>query len=266
MLISLFHQKTRGDHGLHAVEESGILVLIIIIHDVLASNRCINVTFGIGLNGITVPAMSINAKYPVERRPLMKHSIPRYRTLSNFLELWKDMGMDTIALSAYHHDDKLNDEAFRSPARRRPLDWKIETFSEFFKVRLSFVMMKGYIDSVDAVKEALAFSRRHRVFQTTFREVGMPAVSRNDEVSAFVQGHVLDKEQSASIKKFFDENGHACDKLPFGGTIYDIDGQNACLTTCLDQCENNDDLRNLIFFPDGTLSTSWECPRGSAIF
>jgi hypothetical protein len=69
-----FHHLARGDHGLQAVEEPGGIVAV--IHVVLASSLCINFAFGIGLNGSSVPEMSINEKYPVDRRPLMKHVMP----------------------------------------------------------------------------------------------------------------------------------------------------------------------------------------------
>ena len=196
-----------------------------------------------------------------------------------YLKAWKRLGLDLIALSAYHYDDKLNDEIFRPVAghlsadgailpsnKRMPLDGKIGIIQAAgFMVRLSFVLIRGYIDSVEEVKSALRFARERGVFQTTFRELGMPRDPKNAAVASFVQDHLLDTDQVQSIKEYFDTNGHACDKLPFGGTVYEINGHNACLTTCLDQCTNSEDLRNLIFFPDGTLATSWEYPRGSAV-
>jgi len=194
-----------------------------------------------------------------------------------YFKQWKRLDLDLVAISAYHHDDVFNDEIFRPNAKkinglgmrvpvRTTLSEKIALFKKHgFKVRLSFVMMKGYIDCVDEVKEALKLGKEKDVFQTTFRALGMPNESRNEQVADFVSNHVLTLGESKAIKEYFDHEGHACDKLPFGGTIYEINGQNACLTTCLDQCENKDELRNLICFPNGMLSTSWEYPIGSAI-
>lgn len=185
----------------------------------------------------------------------------------NLIE-WKRIGLDVVALSLYHYNDKKNDELFcpLQGIRRESIEGKIRMIKEAgLKLRLSFVMMKGYIDSQEEVEKSLAFARQHGAFQTTFRSIGKPEHSKNPEVEEFVKDHVLSDAQEESIKRLFDACGHACDTLPFGGTVYEIFGQNACLTTCLDQCKAEDELRNLIFFPDGTLATSWEYPRGTAI-
>jgi len=184
-----------------------------------------------------------------------------------YLAKWKRLGLDLVALSAYHFDDVLNDEVFHSvKGERMPLVSKMMGLVGYgFRVRLSFVMMKGYIDSVETVKAALKFAKDWQVFQTTFRELGMPKQWKNESVAEFVHQHLLNPIDVQDIKDHFDEHGHLCDTLPFGGSVYEIDGQNACLTTCLDQCEDSDELRNLIFFSNGMLSTSWEHPIGTAI-
>jgi MoaA/NifB/PqqE/SkfB family radical SAM enzyme len=180
---------------------------------------------------------------------------------------WKNCGLDVVALSLYHYDDKENDDLFRPVSgHREPIASKMRAIKEAgLKLRLTFVMMKGYIDSPGEVEKCLKLASDAGAFQTTFRSLGMPEESKNPEVERFVKERLLSKTQEETIKKWFDVFGHACDKLPFGGTVYEIFGQNACLTTCLDQCNGTDELRNLIFFPDGTLATSWEHPRGTAL-
>jgi molybdenum cofactor biosynthesis enzyme MoaA len=186
------------------------------------------------------------------------------------LTKWKALGLDVIAISAYYFSNKYNNEVFCNPNVRVSLEDKIKIVKDAgLKVRLSFVIMKNYIESPFHITNCLDFARDNGVFQTTFRELGKPERPRNTErandIASFVNKHLLSPEQSREIKYYFDRNGHACDTLPFGGTIYEINGQNACLTTCLNQSKDNDELRNLIFFPPGMLSTSWEYPVGSAI-
>ena len=40
--------------------------------------------------------------------------------------------------------------------------------------------------------------------------------------------------------------------------VYDLDGQNVCLSNCLQPDRNLEEIRNLIFFPDGHLRHSWD--------
>jgi molybdenum cofactor biosynthesis enzyme MoaA len=183
------------------------------------------------------------------------------------LGAWKEFGLDLVALSAYHYDDEVNDEMFCNitGARSRLADKVQAIKAAGLRVRLCFVMMRGCIDNTFKVERALDVAANLGVFQTTFRSVGMPGNPKDPVVEEFIEEHRLDESQEGAIKQFFDTICNPCDTLPFGGTVYEIFGQNACLTTCLDQCASRDELRNLIYFPPGTLATSWEYPKGTAI-
>jgi hypothetical protein len=45
--------------------------------------------------------------------------------------------------------------------------------------------------------------------------------------------------------------------LPHGATIYDVKGQNVCMTNSLTLSTNPDEIRQLIYFPDGRLMYDW---------
>ena len=47
-------------------------------------------------------------------------------------------------------------------------------------------------------------------------------------------------------------------KLMHGATVYDVAGQNVCLSNCLTVGKTDEDIRQLIFFPDGKISYDWQ--------
>jgi hypothetical protein len=51
---------------------------------------------------------------------------------------------------------------------------------------------------------------------------------------------------------------HRLLKLPHGGIVYDVDGQNVAVTTCLTRTTDPNDIRQIIFFPDGRIAYDWQ--------
>lgn len=48
--------------------------------------------------------------------------------------------------------------------------------------------------------------------------------------------------------------------LAHGAVVFDLDGQNLCLNQCLTVQPDAEEMRNLIFFPDGHLRYYWQYP------
>lgn len=62
------------------------------------------------------------------------------------------------------------------------------------------------------------------------------------------------------IHYYFQQNGTPLLGLPHGGTIYDYLGQNLCVTNCLTDNVTPDNLRQIIYFPDGRNYLRLEIP------
>ena len=61
------------------------------------------------------------------------------------------------------------------------------------------------------------------------------------------------------MQTYLQSVGTVVEKLPWGGCIYDVDGQNVCLTNSLTKVDGNEDVaRQLIFFPDGRVCDDWQ--------
>lgn len=185
-------------------------------------------------------------------------------SFDEFLDVWKDLGLDVVAVSIYHYDSKMNGKAFR-PKNGRYFDLPklIEKIhSKGLSVRLSCVMLQGYVDSVEEVKKLIEFAKQNGVFELSLRSADRPKKLSNStvarRVAAFVSKNKLSDEKFKKIKDFLDKEGTVCDMLPHGAVVYEIYGQNICLTTGLSYDAGREEIRQLIFFPQGWLTTSWE--------
>ncbi|MBU6451058.1 MAG: hypothetical protein KGS72_04715 [Cyanobacteria bacterium REEB67] len=55
-----------------------------------------------------------------------------------------------------------------------------------------------------------------------------------------------------------DREGTVLSTLPWGAKIYDVHGQNLCLSSCLTVSPDVNESRQLIFLPPGRITTDWQ--------
>lgn len=225
---------------------------------------------------------------PFDRRELQTEgsTIARGgRLYDEFLRIWKDHGLDLVAVSIYHHDNQKNHDLFR-PKHQEPYNLQelIEQIhSHGLRVRLSCVMLKGYVDSVEGVSRLIEFSKQNGIFQLTLRRADRPADPLDERVAQYVDENRVDNSAfNTNLANFLEENGTLCDILPHGALIYEVNGQNVGVTTglstkfggaktreaaesCLKNKPSDEDLRQLIFIPPDMLTTSWENIFGGRI-
>ena len=75
----------------------------------------------------------------------------------------------------------------------------------------------------------------------------------------------LEDNQKAEIKEYLEKNGTKLLELERIGTIYDVNGQNVCISLPLNKNTrdtNPENARNLIFFQDGHIRYEWEMEGG----
>jgi hypothetical protein len=185
---------------------------------------------------------------------LLKESLLGGSRYDTYLKNWYTLGLTTIAISVVSIHDEENQRIYFNDKRPYPnLARTIKFLRSYgFMVRLSVVGINGYTDTVDTLKDAISYCKEHDVKQLTWRAAygvirGKPA---------------LDTEKITAIMRYVDECGLLLRELPDGGGIYDIDGQNVCIKFCLQPNEN--EHRNILFFPSGDVFYRWELP-GSII-
>jgi len=184
---------------------------------------------------------------------------------------WYLDGLTTIAISMVHYDENVN-QRLLYPHGAGHANWNSKIADRMhqlgFSVRLSVIMCRGYIWNPDTVQVMCGAARDiFHAEQLTLVPVTRPDSPRDEDVAAWVEEHRLFSEQLEEVKTFLDENAVALQILPHGAVVYDYEDQNVCLSNCLtlDAEAGEENLRQLIYFPDGSLRYDWRYP-GARIF
>jgi molybdenum cofactor biosynthesis enzyme MoaA len=176
------------------------------------------------------------------------------------LRAWYDLGLSVVAVSIVHYDPEKNRRIYL-PHREGYIDLG-ELIALLHRiglsVRLACVMAEGFIDGVPELERLLQFARDHRVEQLSVRPVARPRKTRDPAVSDWSAEHGLLEESQREIREFVERTGTKLMTLMHGAVVYDLSGQNLCLTDCLTIEPATEDLRQLIFFPDGHLRYDWQ--------
>ena len=177
---------------------------------------------------------------------------------------WEINGLTTVAISIAHYENSRNQEIlcdnggsfrFKYPDLSETI--KI-IHNEGLSVRLSVVGLKGYIDDVASLKNMIRFAKNNQVEQLTWRPVAIPKFSRSDAVAKRTRELLIDDDKTWHIKADIGKRGNLLLRLPHGAEVYDVDGQNLCLSNCLTrQPDNSENIRQLIY-NHGALTYDWE--------
>jgi molybdenum cofactor biosynthesis enzyme MoaA len=182
--------------------------------------------------------------------------------LEDDLRAWYRAGLTTVSVSIAHPDPDRNAEIFRPG---RPYDpWAlVEKLHRIgLAVRVNCTLVKGYVDRPAEVASLVDLCRERRVEQLTVREVTRPEESEDPEASGWVAEHGTEG-LCEEVRAELDRRGSGATRLlelPHGGLVYDWRGQNLCLGNCLTGSTDPEDIRQLIFFPDGHLRYDWRYP------
>ncbi len=174
-----------------------------------------------------------------------------------------EAGLTTICISVTHHDPAVSCRIMR---HNRPMDhWQLvsEAHDRGIAVRMNCTLVREarreVEDVVDFAGEFVAACSRNSVEQITLRNVSWPGTLEDQAMRDYIDAN-RDPASEDKIKRWLDQEGTLLLRLPHGGFIYDLKGQNVCLYTCLTESEDPNDIRQLIYFPDGHLRYSWQYP------
>lgn len=177
-----------------------------------------------------------------------------------YLPIFYSLGLRTVALSVVHWEDERNAEIY-TPGKQYPS--LVKTISILhslgFTVRLSCIMVKGYVDNVSSALGLIKFCKDNDVEQLTMREVTAPETSADLTAREYVNSHCISQTSMEEIADEFWSSGTKLLQLPHGASVYDFKGQNVCISTCLTESTNPEDIRQIIYFlSDGSLRYSWQ--------
>ena len=132
-----------------------------------------------------------------------------------------------------------------------------------FSLRLTCVCCKNMMDNEKSVEEFIKFAKENQVEQVTLRPVNDEF--RRKSAEEWIKENKLTDNQKAEIKEYLEKNGTKLLELERIGTIYDVNGQNVCISLPLNKNTrdtNPENARNLIFFQDGHIRYEWEMEGG----
>jgi molybdenum cofactor biosynthesis enzyme MoaA len=183
------------------------------------------------------------------------------------LKDWYDAGLTTIALSVVHYDAEKNRKIY-VPKREKYIDLPAliqKLHDKGFSVRLTTIMAKGLIDSVEEVKAMIEFARTNKVEQLTLTPVTKPDESENQSIYTWTAQNHLDPQMFQVIKSYIEGEHSLLLNLAHGAKVFDVNGQNVCLSNCITVDPNSEEMRSIIFFPDGHVRYAWQY-SGAVLF
>jgi molybdenum cofactor biosynthesis enzyme MoaA len=189
------------------------------------------------------------------------------RVTDEHLKRWYDLGLTTVAISVVHYEAEKNRLTY-TPKAKEYMDLPAliaKLHAAGFSVRLAVVMVKDNLDTVEEVSKMIAFAKANKVEQLTFRPVTKPDKSENAGIFKFVSDNHVSDQFIAAVNAKLKAGGHVITEMAYGATVYDYEGQNVCITNCLTIDTKADELRQVIFFPDGHLRSAWQL-EGAIIF
>lgn len=220
--------------------------------------------------------MKIKELNETETSVLGKLISPEYWS---YLKAWYEAGLTTVCLSAVETgfaNKKIYGDDY--PA----LEETIKMLHDVgFSVRLSVMMLKRYICKPHDIDRLVKFCKDNQVEQLTVRPIAYPDFHSewkrsgvktfqefmvNNPTRKWVEDHMLrdfDDEgnrvnELKNIVDHIERKGHPVLKLSHGATVYDFDGQNICLSNCLTTNDTDENMRQIIFYPDGTIGYDWK--------
>lgn len=175
------------------------------------------------------------------------------------LKKWFELGLNTVAISIVHYEKEKNKEVYTPDSEYIDLEEVIKKLHDIgYSIRISCMMIKDFIDTAEEVKKLAEFCKKNKVEQLTIRSIKAPEKSEDKAVYEWTEKHILPKKQVDAIYNFVKKNAKKLMTFSYGAVVYDLDGQNICTSDCLTIKPETDELRQLIFFPDGHLRYDWQ--------
>jgi molybdenum cofactor biosynthesis enzyme MoaA len=179
---------------------------------------------------------------------------------TNWLARWKARGLTQVDISISHADPARNNEIMGITACYNY--WNaVERLKEAgFSVRLNCTMLKSGISTPWEAMDLIDLCAMRGVDKLTLREVVAPTNPLDMKVAMWVKDE-KPIGAAARLRSHLELTGaHRLLVLPHDCVVYDVKGQNVAVASCLTKTTNPDDIRQIIFFPDGRIAYDWQHP------
>jgi len=173
----------------------------------------------------------------------------------DYLADWYKLGLTTVALSAVSVHQTANKKIYGDKYPDIKTTAKI-LIDKGFTVRLSIMMLNGFVSNCGDIDDVVNFCIENKIKQLTLRPI--VRVEDNSKVAQWVDLHTLPELKKRAIIHHVESVGKPILHLAHGATVYDFRGQNLCLSNCLTTNDTSENMRQIIFYPDGTIGYDWK--------
>jgi molybdenum cofactor biosynthesis enzyme MoaA len=177
------------------------------------------------------------------------------------LKEWRDQGLTQVCLSITSTEPERSNEIMGIGKWFGFNYWeRVEMLHDLgLSVRLNCTMLNEGISTPVEIGQLIELCQERGVEQLTLREVDKPdCPAAAPEVARYVE---REKPNGAAEKLFHYlllAGANRLPDLPHGGSVFDCDGQNVCISNCLTDTLDPNDIRQIIFFPTGEISYDWK--------
>lgn len=197
----------------------------------------------------------INFKFPLIE--MQTNGTLVEKNMDNFRR-WRDEGLTLVCLSIVANDPIVNNRIMGIMGDRYNY-WRTAAMLQEIglNVRLSCMMTTVGAYRPEDCENIITHANNAGILQTTFREIETPQPCLNTGVSDWIAKH-RPYGAAKTLHHYLALNGAVrLLELPHGGVVYDYKDQNVAIGNCLTGTTDPDDIRQVIFFPDGRVAYDW---------
>jgi molybdenum cofactor biosynthesis enzyme MoaA len=172
------------------------------------------------------------------------------------LKMWKAGGLTRVCISIAHHNSMQSNQLM-GITDTYSFWHAVHMLKEIgLSVRLNCTLLKNGIHTPANLDSLIARCKVSGVDQLSVREVDMPHDAEG-EVADYVRENKPHGAAKMLSHWLMMSGATKLLELPHGGIVYDYKGQNVSISNCLTGTTDPNDIRQLIFFPDGRLMYDW---------
>jgi hypothetical protein len=174
------------------------------------------------------------------------------------LKVWSDKGLTLVCISVAHFDPKISNEIMRCPDASYDYWDAVKKIQDAgLACRINCTMVKGGVEITDDVDALINKCSSRGVDQLTIRPVAKPAITKARGPFDWVCNN-QPEIAPLHLYDYLDERGTELLQLPHGAVVFDVQGQNVCVGNCITSTTDPNDIRQIIFFPDGRIAYDWK--------
>lgn len=203
-------------------------------------------------------------KYKIPFKELQTNAMTfgfNYNGYERYLKQWYNLGLTHITISTVSEKSEINKKIYMKDRKEYfDLEDTIKKLHDIgYTVRLTCVATKDWMSTSDDLFDYINFAKKNNVRQVTIRPLNDEY--RRSSAQLWIEKHKLTESDKVNIYNILNDNGTKLMTLDNIGDIFDIDGQNVLFSFPLTMNTRNKDIenmRNLIFFPNGEIRYEWE--------